>query len=128
MSELLSCPFCGSSRIRTTFVRDGRMVGCGDCGAASGPAFHGPENMPSADNRAQQNWNNRAGSPAPVGEGERTIIAADDPTQHGLETLMSEREAQQAVVEAAKEWKVTGKLGPLEFALIDLAKLREEGE
>lgn len=33
MSDYLPCPFCGSDRISQEMTRDGRTLGCFDCGA-----------------------------------------------------------------------------------------------
>jgi Lar family restriction alleviation protein len=61
MSEgkALPCPFCGSSEAKIGYVRDGRRVHC-KCGAAGPCEFHGPADMPSADERAIEAWNRRA--------------------------------------------------------------------
>ena len=57
--ELKRCPFCDGRAI-TNHVRDGRRAVCIDCGAAAGSQFHGPLNMPSAEDRAITAWNTRA--------------------------------------------------------------------
>lgn len=56
---LKPCPFCGGERAHTVYVRDGRQVGCPDCGARSPSAFHGRADQPSADERAIAAWNTR---------------------------------------------------------------------
>jgi hypothetical protein len=54
------CPFCGSTNVKTAYVRDGRKAHCFDCFASGRPEFHGPKDMPSADERAIAAWNTRA--------------------------------------------------------------------
>lgn len=65
--EERACPFCGSTKIKSGYVRDGRVVNCLECHASGAPAFHGPKDMPTAETRAWQNWNRRdnqaSGSP-----------------------------------------------------------------
>lgn len=67
LTELLPCPFCGDNHATTTYTRDGRLVVCTSCGAKSGNYYHGPKDLPSADERAIAAWNRRAShaSPAP---------------------------------------------------------------
>lgn len=55
----LPCPFCGSGRIGSHHIRDGRAVDCRDCGA-SVCAFN-----PNARVVATEKWNRRA-APANV--------------------------------------------------------------
>ena len=63
---LLPCPFCGDSHATTTYTRDGRLVVCTSCGAKSGNYYHGPKDLPSADERAIAAWNRRASQAAPA--------------------------------------------------------------
>lgn len=44
MAEPLPCPFCGGSRIKTHYIRDGRSIGCQDCGASL-YRFNGPTDI-----------------------------------------------------------------------------------
>ena len=62
LPALKPCPFCGAEvkTVTTTGVRDGRRAWCRKCGAAGGPAYHGPLSMPSAERRARDKWNQRA--------------------------------------------------------------------
>jgi len=60
--ELAPCPFCGGTRVKTTWVRDGIQAFCQDCGARGTPAFHGPATLPTAEERARIAWNTRADS------------------------------------------------------------------
>lgn len=53
---LKPCPFCGSSRIESIFIRDGRAIACG-CGAAT-RAF-----QPDAERKAREAWNHRVAVP-----------------------------------------------------------------
>lgn len=62
---LKACPFCGSRRIETFPIRDGREVMCKGCAAKSGPAFNGPADKPSASDRAIEAWNTRTPAPLP---------------------------------------------------------------
>lgn len=66
-TELLPCPFCGDNHATTTYTRDGRLVVCTSCGAKSGNYYHGPKDLPSADERAIAAWNRRASQAAPTG-------------------------------------------------------------
>ena len=66
LPELLSCPFCGDNHSTTTYTRDGRLVVCTSCGAKSGNYYHGPKDLPSADERAIAAWNRRAPQAAPA--------------------------------------------------------------
>ena len=59
LTELLPCPFCGDNHAATTYTRDGRLVVCTSCGAKSGNYYHGPRDLPSADERATAAWNRR---------------------------------------------------------------------
>ena len=68
-TELLPCPFCGDNHATTTYTRDGRLVVCTSCGAKSGNYYHGPKDMPSADERAIAAWNRRASRAALVSVG-----------------------------------------------------------
>jgi hypothetical protein len=52
---LKPCPFCGSEKVDTFFVRDGRRAGCG-CGASL-VRFNGPGDTDAEVRRA---WNTRA--------------------------------------------------------------------
>ena len=61
-SDLLPCPFCGD-KASTRHIRDGREVWCRGCGAAGSPKFHGPLNIPPAEDRAIAAWNRRAPTP-----------------------------------------------------------------
>ena len=58
MDELKPCPFCGGEAIGITYIRDGWRATCG-CGAAAKSCFHGPADMPSAEQRAVTAWNTR---------------------------------------------------------------------
>lgn len=53
-------------------------------------------------------------------------LVYDKETRTIKPVLSGQKAAERAVVKAAEEWKITGKLGPLEFALANLAKVREE--
>ena len=66
LTELLPCPFCGDNHATTTYTRDGRLVVCTSCGAKSGNYYHGPKDLPSADERAIAAWNRRASQAAPA--------------------------------------------------------------
>ena len=59
MGELKPCPFCGGEAIGITYIRDGWRATCG-CGAAAKSCFHGPADMPSAEQRAVTAWNTRS--------------------------------------------------------------------
>lgn len=59
MTDFLPCPFCGSDKVSTVYIRDGRRACCCVCGAAGRPAYNGTANMPSADERARLAWNAR---------------------------------------------------------------------
>jgi len=67
--ELLPCPFCGGLPI-SSYVRDGRVIVCQGCHASAPPAYHGPPDRPSSEERARENWNRRAPPPIPTGGGE----------------------------------------------------------
>lgn len=56
---LAPCPFCGGPAI-SSYCRDGRVITCQACLASAAPAFQGPADRPSAEQRAQANWNRRA--------------------------------------------------------------------
>jgi len=56
--ELKPCPFCGGTNIVLFKIRDGKRVGCADCGAAARQTFHGPNG--DTDQRAASRWNTRA--------------------------------------------------------------------
>ena len=57
--ELKPCPFCGGVRIKAHHIRDGRSLGCMDCGAAV-HKFNGPTDITDA---LMAKWNRRAPSP-----------------------------------------------------------------
>ncbi len=68
--ELKRCPFCGSTDVRINYIRDGRFVirdgcfvKCSACCACSAPAFHSPQELSAAEQRAISKWNRRALSP-----------------------------------------------------------------
>ena len=71
-SDLLPCPFCGD-KASTRHIRDGREVWCRGCGAAGSPKFHGPLNIPPAEDRAIAAWNRRAPTPEAA-----TLIKAEE--------------------------------------------------
>ena len=71
---LLPCPFCGDNHATTTYTRDGRLVVCTSCGAKSGNYYHGPKDLPSADERAIAAWNSRASQAAPASDGLREAL------------------------------------------------------
>lgn len=52
------CPFCGSTKVGTFFVRDGRRAACG-CGASL-VRYHGPSGETDAEVRRA--WNTRTSS------------------------------------------------------------------
>ena len=52
--QLKSCPFCGGDRIGSFYIRDGRRIGCRDCGGGL-HAFN-----PDAEAKAREKWNTRA--------------------------------------------------------------------
>lgn len=58
---LKPCPFCGSRNVRTIYIRDGRKAVCDGCHSSGSPEFNGPDGMHSADERAVEAWNKRAG-------------------------------------------------------------------
>lgn len=58
-NALLPCPHCGGNHIRSGHIRDGRSIGCRDCGA-SVHAF-----QPDAEARAIAAWNRRVPVQAP---------------------------------------------------------------
>lgn len=68
VEALKPCPHCGSDKIKTDYIRDGRVCGCCSCGAST-RAYN-----PDAEVKAVQLWNTRAlqagGRPTPR-EGER---------------------------------------------------------
>lgn len=67
--ELKPCPFCGGSNIiADVYIRDGREVGCRDCGASC-HAFN-----PDAGSRAISKWNTRI-SPESAPPSQRTTEA-----------------------------------------------------
>jgi hypothetical protein len=53
LEDMNPCPFCGSRKVRSIFIRDGRAIACG-CGA-SVRAF-----QPDAERKAREAWNVRA--------------------------------------------------------------------
>ncbi|MCA3704295.1 MAG: Lar family restriction alleviation protein [Methylobacterium sp.] len=63
--ELKPCPFCGSTDVATSHIRDGRVAKCLRCGATGSPQFHGPASELTRDDRAIAAWNTRP-APAPV--------------------------------------------------------------
>ena len=73
LTELLPCPFCGDNHATTTYTRDGRLVVCTSCGAKSGNYYHGPKDLPSADERAIAAWNRRASQAAPAHEDDLAV-------------------------------------------------------
>lgn len=69
---LKPCPFCGEGRISISHVRDGQVARCLDCGASSGPCYHGPglsDDPWDTHKRAAAAWNARVAEPP---EGEKT--------------------------------------------------------
>ncbi|ATP19815.1 hypothetical protein BV87_16370 [Sphingobium yanoikuyae] len=58
--RLEACPFCGGEKARVIHIRDGRKVAC-PCGACGKPEFHGPNDWPTAHDRAITSWNTRTG-------------------------------------------------------------------
>lgn len=67
--KLKPCPFCGSDRITVQGIRDGQQPICKDCGARSGPEFHGKDGPTSAWQRACAKWNSRAALSKAEGRG-----------------------------------------------------------
>jgi len=57
--DLKPCPFCGSTELRTDYIRDGSVVRCRKC-MAEGPAHF----QPDASVKAIAAWNRRAPSEA----------------------------------------------------------------
>ena len=53
-AALKPCPFCGSPAEDEIYIRDGKQVGCIECGAGV-YAFN-----PDANSKAIQKWNTRA--------------------------------------------------------------------
>ena len=58
-TAILPCPFCGGGRIKAHHIRDGRSMGCMDCGATV-HKFNGPTDITDA---LMAKWNRRAPSP-----------------------------------------------------------------
>lgn len=59
MSEdLKPCPFCGGLPI-SAYIRNGRHIVCQTCHAEGPPAYGGPLNRRSAEDRARAAWNTR---------------------------------------------------------------------
>jgi len=54
----------------SSYVRDGRVIVCQGCHASAPPAYHGPPDRPSSEERARENWNRRTAPPIPTGGGE----------------------------------------------------------
>lgn len=81
-TELLPCPFCGSSNVKLGFIRDGKVVRCKNqnCLAEGVPAYHGM--YKDAAERAIAAWNKRVPSTPPhitedeLGELERLATMA----------------------------------------------------
>lgn len=68
--KLLPCPFCGEvERISDSHIRDGRSVGCRNCGA-SVLAW-----QPDATKKAIAKWNTRHTAPSAPGEDEANGVA-----------------------------------------------------
>ena len=79
MDELKPCPFCGGEAIGITYIRDGWRATCG-CGAAAKSCFHGPADMPSAEQRAVTAWNTRPSVTDEMVEVRIGILGCDDST------------------------------------------------
>ena len=61
MDDVLKpCPFCGGARIRSHYIRDGRSIGCADCGGSL-RAYNGPTDITA---RLVSAWNRRVAAPA----------------------------------------------------------------
>lgn len=64
LTKLEPCPFCGSGKIKFSYIRDGQSLGCASCSAA----VHAYE--PSSGDKCVEKWNKRfsltrAASPEP---------------------------------------------------------------
>lgn len=76
MSELLPCPFCGSSKARISTEHDSDGFGvflsvkCGDCRAQSGSKFVS-ETCPQTYAEVRDEWNARAAPPQVQGDDAR---------------------------------------------------------
>ena len=70
MEALKPCPFCGSSRVDSHFVRDGRRIACG-CGAGM-TRHHGKSGDTEGDVRAA--WNTRSDHSPALLEALKAII------------------------------------------------------
>ncbi|WP_420478286.1 Lar family restriction alleviation protein [Brevundimonas sp. FT23028] len=151
---LKPCPFCGSVRAHTIYVRDGRQAGCPDCGARSGAAFHGRADQPSADERASTAWNTRTPASGAVEACEtcdrlkvmgcRCDYAATQPLQGGGVTREAVKKIVMIAVARARrsetdplrsynvEWRISERDAAVSEAVSDLLALispaQREGE
>lgn len=69
-SHLENCPFCGGGRIETSYIRDGRSIGCRDCGASL-RQFNG---LSDINERLAKAWNRRSAPTPPAAEGDAVTL------------------------------------------------------
>lgn len=79
--DLLPCPFCGSKKSVHSAIRDGRSVGCGDCGATC--HAYNPDSL----RKAVAAWNTRS----PVCEDARELVEALEKAVEHFESAPDER-------------------------------------
>jgi Lar family restriction alleviation protein len=102
---LLPCPFCGETPFKTFYVRDGRQIRC-RCGASAPAAYHGPDGINAADNRAIAAWNRRAPLPltTPTGAQRKAAEEFDALAQRAAVPFPNDLSIQHAACALLGRW------------------------